>query len=298
MTRMYFSALILFVGATAPCAAQTPAVRIPSSHQYELRARGSGRAYRLFVAVPQGYVESDTTRYPVLYVLDGNDAFPLAVGSARYLQLQHEIPALIIVGIGYPVDFYSETLVPRYLDYTPSADARADSALAPSVAQARPDHELEALHSGGGAEFLAALRADIIPFIEARHRTTSDRGLWGHSFGAAFAMYTMFTAPDLFARYALCSPSLWWNKGDLYGLERAFATSHRNLPARVFVSVGSSEGKQMVAGVDSLTRLLQQHAYAGLELTANTFDGETHMSSVPAAISRSLRVLYGATSRK
>jgi predicted alpha/beta superfamily hydrolase len=298
MTSVYFGVLMFLTGATTLCVAQPSTVRIPSSTQYDLRAKGSGRAYRVFVAVPQGYVDRDTTRYPVLYVLDGNDAFPLAVASARFLELQHEIPDLIIVGIGYPVEFYSETLVPRYLDYTPSADTRADSTLAPSVAQARPNHIQEPLHSGGASAFLEALRDDILPFIEARYRTTADRGLWGHSFGAAFAMYTMFTAPDLFARYALCSPSLWWNKGNLYALEDTFATRHRSLSARVFVSVGLSEGKGMIAGVDSLTRLLERHAYAGLELTAHAFDGETHMSSVPAAMSRSLRVLYGQTSRK
>lgn len=298
MTRLCPSFLTLLTVSTALCSAQVPAVTIPGTRQYEVHATAGDRQYRVFVAVPQGYLADTSARYPVLYVLDGNDAFPLAVEAQRYLQVQREIPPLIVVGIGYPVEYYSETLVQRYQDYTPSADRRADSTFAPSVAQARPDHKLEPLHSGGAPTFQAALRNDIIPLIDRMYRTTTDRGLWGHSFGGAFAMYTLFTAPDVFARYALCSPSLWWNGGDLYALERNFAATHRRLDARVFVSVGASEGRQMVSGVDSLTRLLQQRAYTGLELTASTFDGETHMSSVPAAMSRSLRVLYGTASRR
>ena len=60
----------------------------------------NGREYRLYVAPPVGYVKGDTTRYPVLYLLDGHFAFPAAVSAREYMGLFRELEDVIIVGIG------------------------------------------------------------------------------------------------------------------------------------------------------------------------------------------------------
>jgi predicted alpha/beta superfamily hydrolase len=110
-----------------------------------------------------GFNSADTTRYPVLYVLDANEAFPLAVGAYRYLSVVNAVRDLIIVGVGYPVDFYRETLVPRYVDYTPSSDAAADSVWAVRIAGALGVEESVPVQSGGAVSFLKTVREDVSP---------------------------------------------------------------------------------------------------------------------------------------
>jgi len=49
-------------------------VVLPHSQEYVLRSRINGRTYRILVSLPPQYRDSpsDTTRYPVLCLLDGD----------------------------------------------------------------------------------------------------------------------------------------------------------------------------------------------------------------------------------
>ena len=292
MSRLCLAIISLSLVFTSAASAQTLPVTIPSSRQYEFHSKRTGRDYRLFVSLPESYSASDTIRYPVLYVLDGNGFFGLATETHRLLRLRAEVPELIIVGIGYPVSAFSETSIPRWLDYTPSADATADSLRATQLGSRARSGELR---SGGGPQFVATLRDEIIPFVDASYRTTRDRGLFGDSLGGLLAAYVLTTTPELFSRYALSSPSLWWNNGDVFTREAAYFRTHPALNARVFLSVGADEEKdRMVATVDRLARILGERHYAGLVMSTHVFEGENHVSVGPAAVSRSLRFLYPA----
>jgi len=287
-------ATILFSLISTPSAsAQALQVTIPSSRQYEFHSKRTGGNYRLFVSLPESYTANDTVRYPVLYVLDGNGFFGLATETHRLLRLRAEVPELIIVGVGYPVGAFSETSIPRWLDYTPSADATADSLRATQLGSRARSGELR---SGGGPQFVAILRDEIIPFVDASYRTTRDRGLFGDSLGGLLAAYVLVTTPELFSRYALSSPSLWWNNGDIFAREAAYFRTHPALNARVFLSVGADEEKdRMVATVDRLARILDDRHYTGLVMSAHVFEGEDHVSVGPAAVSRSMRFLYSTS---
>jgi predicted alpha/beta superfamily hydrolase len=249
----------------------------------------------LFVSLPESYTPTDTLRYPVLYVLDGNGFFGLSTETHRLLRLRAEVPELIIVGIGYPVSFFSETSIPRWWDYTPSADPKADSVRASQLGARATGGKLR---SGGGPQFVGVLRDEIIPFVEASYRTTGDRGLFGDSLGGLLAAYILLTTPELFSRYALSSPSLWWNNSEIFDREAAYFRTHPALDARLFLSVGGDEEKdRMVSPVDRLARILGEHHYAGLVMSTHVFEGEDHVSVGPAAVSRSIRFLYSASPR-
>src|SRR5512136_2430684 len=56
--------------------------------------------FHIFISLPNSYKVSDK-KYPVLYVLDGDVAFGMAVSISRYLEIGENIPELIVVGIGY-----------------------------------------------------------------------------------------------------------------------------------------------------------------------------------------------------
>jgi hypothetical protein len=65
------------------------------------------------------------------------------------------------------------------------------------------------------------------------------------------------------------------------------------------MSVGSleehadeSDWPAMVTNMRMLAKTMQDRGYEGLELKSHIFDDETHLSVVPAAISKGLRAVF------
>lgn len=288
MLRQLASCILSLV-LIGPIHAQgAPPVSLAGTQQYDLKSTVNGREYRLYVAPPVGYVKGDTTRYPVLYVLDGHFAFPAAVSAREYMGLFRELEDVIIVGIGEGDYSFTSWFKDRWRDYTPSADPSTDSAFARQYKLA-----VETVRSGGGRDFLRALRNDLIPFIDTAYRTTGDRGLAGHSLGGLFTAYALFAAPDLFQRYGINSPSLWWNNSEMFKTESAFAATHTAFPKRVLITVGANEGASMVPPMAKFASVLGSRGYQGLVMDTVVFQGESHTSVGPAMMARTLRVLYG-----
>lgn len=274
--------IALTIARSALAAEPTP-VTLPATEQHDLRAGSAGPVYRLFIGLPPGYDPNGQVRYPVAYVLDGNVVFPFAVTTERMFVLFQEVPEMIVVGVGYPVQFFPETFAPRWHDLTAARNHVLDEVESANFGLA--------LQSGGAAEFLRFLREEVIPFVDANYRTTSDRALWGHSLGGLFGLYALFESPGLFQRYGISSPSLHFGEESVFAQEAAYAEAHRTLPARVFVSLGSEEDDISMPAA-RLIDLLQKREYENFALASHVFQDETHVSVFPAAFSRGLRFLY------
>jgi len=240
MLRLFTLSLLTLVLTGRVGAQSAPPVSLDGTQQYDLKPTVNRREYRLYVAPPEGYAPGDTTRYPV-YVLDGHFAFPAAVAARNYLGIFGELEDVIIIGVGNGEYSRDTWITERWRDYTPSANLAADSSFAKQLTL-----PAGALRSGGGRDFLEVLRKDLIPFIDSTYRTSGDRGLTGHSLGGLFTAYTMFTAPDLFQRFGINSPALWWNGSEMVSMESAFASTHTALSKRVLLTVGANEGASMV----------------------------------------------------
>jgi hypothetical protein len=50
----------------------------------------------------------------------------------------------------------------------------------------------------------------------------------------------------------------------------------------------------MLGSFNAFTNSIKNHNYKGLSMSVKIFDGETHLSVVPAGSSRTLKVLYGS----
>lgn len=283
----------------APLAAQSapgrvdgdaPPITLPATQALRLRSAVNGREYHVDVALPLGYRASgDTTRYPVLYVLDGGAHLPLLASMFRLTNRGGRTGDVILVGVGYyPAGAF--TPVPRgqvpgrNVDYTTppfrSPSAPADTAKPP--------------WAPGAPEFLRVLKEEVIPLVERRYRTTSDRGLHGHSFGGLFATYVLFEDPDLFSRYAIMSPSYWWDGESMFAREAAFRRRRSSLPKQVYFGVGGLEGPGMIGlmwrMVSALCNGVSSGSYAGLKLTADVIPDEHHGSAV--VFGRPLKSFY------
>jgi hypothetical protein len=134
------------------------------------------------------------------------------------------------------------------------------------------------------------LREEIIPFIDARYKTTSDRGISGISFSALFVNYLLFADPDLFQKYQITSPSLWWDDFSIFEQEANFAITHTVLPRQVYLSVGSMEPMDMILGMNRMAETLRARNYAGLDISSFEQVGADHGTFIE--YSRALDFLY------
>jgi predicted alpha/beta superfamily hydrolase len=248
----------------------------PGAFTHDFRSKLNGRPYRLWVALPQAYASRPASRYPVLYLLDGGIALPAA--ATVYRVLNRGSDSLILVGVGYSD---TQGLNYRLVDYSLPLAVSADSM------RRRLEQERQCCQA---ALTVRVLREEIIPLIERLYRTTDDRGIFGHSVGGNFAAYVMFSAPDLFRRYGITSPSPWGDNATLFDLERRYASSYHDLPKAVFVSVGSEEGAWNTYSAARLAATLRARRYPSLDLIEWTLDNATH--GAMAEYGMGLRMLY------
>ena len=282
--------LVAFMVFNRHAIAQGNTIPVINQQEEQQLTATNGKNYRLLISLPKNYSKTDTTKYPVLYLLDGNYIFPIAHSTRQLLDFTSSLEDLIIVGIGYTwQQSYTPWFTGRWNDLTPTHDTVADTSRSfVTMLNLKPGE----LTSGGADEFIKILKNELIPFIEKQYKTNGDKGIEGHSFGGLFATYCLFQKPQLFNRYGINSPSLWWDNNKLFEIEKNFAAKNKNLNAQVFISVGNKEGESMYPKMTAFTDTLKAHNYAGLSLTSQVFEGEGHFSVVPASISRTLRVLY------
>ncbi|MEX2153636.1 MAG: alpha/beta hydrolase-fold protein [Gemmatimonadaceae bacterium] len=203
-----------------------------------------GEPRPVFVVTPGGY-ERTTERYPVLVLLDANDAdqFALARANAHFLAGRGAIPRLIIVGIPNTRD--------RTHDLTPPAAGAF----------------VKQFPTAGGADAFADFIVDeVVPLIRSRYRALPASILAGHSFGGLFALHVAATRPGTFSGIIAMSPALQWNDSALV-VTYADAISRATTNQRIFATSGGLEPpidvttKHLAARLDSLEPKAAAFAY-------------------------------------
>ncbi|MFO1465165.1 MAG: alpha/beta hydrolase-fold protein [Steroidobacteraceae bacterium] len=145
---------------------------------FRLDSTNVGRPFHIYVRFPPEYARHPDTRYPVVYLLDGDSLFPILAANHLFLNYDEGVPEAIVVGIAYG-SFDPATNKRGYDFSAPGADAEAGQ--------------------GGAPAFLGFLKNELIPTVEARYRTNPARRiLFGQSRGGYFVLYSAFTDPDLF----------------------------------------------------------------------------------------------------
>lgn len=198
-------------------------VALPAAQQLDIRARTTGYPYRILMSVPDA--PAPKQGYPVLYVLDGNAAFPVAAFLARSVASRRDVTGHqppLVVGIGYPGDRDFDVAA-RQRDYTPGAQSPHPPAT-----------------EGGADHFLDFIDREVKPMVAARYPIDTQRqALFGHSFGGLLALHALLTRPTSFSTYLLSSPSIWWqDKRVLAGWPNLARSAAR---PRVQISVGALE---------------------------------------------------------
>ena len=137
-----------------------------------------------YVQFPEGFDPESDKKYPVSYILDGENLLP-ALSVTQKFYSGGFIPDMILIGISNHKN--------RSRDLTPTL--------------VEPSWE----PNGGGAAFLKFIGEELIPFIEDKYPVTNYRTLIGHSYGGLFAINTLLNQPSLFENYLAIDPSLDWD---------------------------------------------------------------------------------------
>lgn len=252
----------------------------------------SGRDYQIFVDLPPSYDKQPARKYPVVYVTDADYAFPVMRNLARRLNVNKpRVEEFILIGLSYAT---GETgMESRRRDYTPTATGPEDTTP-------------EQIH-GQSAAYLDYIRKQVMPYVEKNFRTSSGRKYYfGHSYGGLLGAQVLFTRPDMFAGYVLGSPSFWYDKRHIFGVEEAYARSHRDLSAKVYLYIGEYEATRkgdkryyqdffdMVLDNRRFAETLQKRSYPDLKLQSDVLNDEDHVTVAPRGFTKGLLYLLPA----
>ncbi|MNB87411.1 Ferri-bacillibactin esterase BesA [compost metagenome] len=232
---------------------------------------------RLTVFLPPSYALSQK-QYPVVYLHDGATLMMNNLNYMYRLFREGLLAELIVIGISSSS---------RNDDYTPWPESAAT--------EGRADF------GGRGPAYLNEIADSIKPYIDSILRTAPEpesTGMIGYSLGGLVTLLAAYRRPDVFGRFGMLSPSIWY--------EGMLAFTEANpLPdsgQKLYLSVGNREGvyKQNIQR-HAVTCTLQ--AYRSLRgqladeqrLRLSLTDGAAHdLASMSAQFPESLLWLYGA----
>ena len=196
-----------------------------------------GNRRDLYVYLPPSYPVG-RAEWPVLYAQDGQNLFDEQTSFAGEWRMDETLEALAAEGIEAVVVGLANT-ADRMHEYSPFMDRLV----------------------GGRADlYLRFVLETVKPMIEAEFKVARRRewtGILGSSMGGHLALYALFAAPWAFGLAGALSPSVLFARGALldYLARRSY------VPARIYLDVGTREGRPWPSRGGVLGRLLRRWPY-------------------------------------
>ncbi len=205
----------------------------------------------LTVWLPPGYDKRARTRFPVLYLHDGQSVFDATRAPGGTGWDAHVTAArLIRAGRLRPVILVGIDNTPARLDeYAVHRDAGEDA-------------------GGRGHDYAHFVVDEVKPFIDAHYRTAPDRrhtAVAGSSLGGLITLSMARLHPQRFGLCGLLSPSLWWARCKELRAAEAGGTWLRRM--RCWLDMGTREGTgrgHVTSGITQSRRLAACFDKAGM----------------------------------
>lgn len=265
--------LTALMALCAPAPAYADAWALPRSHVENVTAP-DGHVYRLMTAWPEG--EPPRAGWPVLWLLDGEDNFAIAVMTARRLA---RAGARSGVREGIVAAVESGPLARRVLDYTPAVPGYAIPNGFPAAG----------LPIGGAEAFLDLLEGPVRERVARRWRIDPGRQtLAGHSFGGLLSLHAMLSGRD-FAGFVAVSPSLWYGSGVWTARQDSAATSGT---ARLLVANDPAEGGPDTAAGAAAEALAERWRRTGHEARYIALPGQGHGSTMLSSMTAAMTFAF------
>ena len=246
---------------------QKPHTVVGDLRIHEFRSSFLDASRTVAIWLPPSYEKDDVSRFPVLYLHDGQNLFDRATAFGEEWQVDEtamalihrgEIAPIIVVGVYNAGDG-------RVDDYTPSPD--------PS-------------HGRGGRVALHGrmLVEELKPWIDQTYRTlpsAASTALGGSSLGGLSTLYVGLRYSTAFGMLAVHSPAVWWDNRVI--IRHVEALSGR-LPLRIWLDAGTAEGAAVIPDLRALRdTLLRKGWRLGRDLAYLEVEGAGHDEAAWAA---------------
>ena len=262
-----------FLSAAQKSSAQSPII-IGATHTLHSETLQENRTLNIYT--PPNYAADDTTRYPVVYLLDGSmdEDFLHIVGLYQFSSFEwvRRVKPSIIIGIA-------------------NVDRKRDFLFPTKIKTEQRDYPT----SGGSGRFTDFVQKEVQPWVTAHYRTTADRTIIGESAGGLLATEILLKRPDMFSRYIIVSPSLWWNDGSLlhYPTTRLSRCTERK---DIYIGTGKeglAPGGRHVMEVDGdvMAERIRALNNPALQLTHDYLPDEDHATVGHHAVLNALKFL-------
>ncbi len=228
------------------------------------------------IYLPEGYDPKDTVKYPVVYLLDGaaDEDFIHIAGLYQFNSFSwvDRAQRSIIVGIA-------------------NTDRKRDLTYPTTIASEKKKFPT----TGGSAKFINFIEKELQPYIQKKYKTANAKTLIGQSLAGLLATEVLLKHPDLFNKYIIVSPSLWWDDGSLL-TTKAEQLKEIKETTSVYIGVGK-EGlglseKPHVMEVDAnlLAEKLQNLENKNLKIYFDYLPEEDHATIEHQAVMNALKL--------
>lgn len=235
----------------------------------------------LNIYLPEGYNQTDTTRYSVVYLLDGSqdEDFIHVTGLYQFNAFSwiNRVPKSIVVGIAN---------IDRRRDFT-----------YPTTIQKDKDRFKTA---GKSDKFIGFIEKELQPYIEKNYKVNNSKTIIGQSLGGLLATEILLKKPTLFNQYIIISPSIWWDNGSLLNFDSVVLQENFSQATKVYIGVGK-EGltpteipRVMEVDANLLVEKLNKAKSKNLKIYFDYLPAEDHATITHQAIFNALRLLNPA----
>ncbi len=256
----------------------TTKVTIANTDVKELTSKFNNQTYQIKISYPKSYFTNKERKYPVLYVIDAETNFGGVSYIVQRLIKDKLIPEILVVGIAYNTD-YKNFYRLRSRDLTPVED--------PDLRMGKNKVD----PTGGAPQFSDFMEFELFPFIEKEFRIKKqDRAIYGHSYGGLFGSYLLLEKPQLFNKYVLLGPSLWFQDKLLV---QEVQTKNLNFSQETRFYMGSGEEEFRIDDFqEEFVGFLKAKKTPKLVVKSEVIKNETHRTIFGVGFTNGLRFIY------
>jgi len=228
---------------------------------------------------PEDYNSTDTIKYPIIYILDGGikEDFIHLVGIVRYYTQPWiaQFPKSIVVGIENTDRKRDFTFAVANLEFLEKEGFKKESF---------PQY-------GKSAAYIAFLESELQPYMENKYHANKDRTVIGESLAGLLASEILVEKPDLFSKYIIIAPSLWWGEQKLLHESKNPLNANIKNPLNVYLGIpNKDEDIKMYEESIKFSQILKQ--INNINLCFDYLPLELHATIVHQAVYNAFKKLY------
>ncbi|TXI34508.1 MAG: alpha/beta hydrolase, partial [Niabella sp.] len=201
------------------------------------------RHRRIWIYLPKNYKKETSTKFPVLYMQDGQNLFDVATAFAGEWGVDEfmdtaRVKKSIVVGIDNGGSY-------RMTEYNP--------------------YNHDRFGKGEGKEYVDFMANILKPFIDKNVRTLSDAKntiVAGSSMGGLISMYAAMNYPEVFGKAGIFSPAFWVAGTEFFSDLRKKA---KKINGDIYLYGGGLEGKEMVPDMQRTAKILAKYSKAKIK---------------------------------